>query len=115
MTVFITLLQAIVADCFGTFQVGFTLISLGIASGIMSVVYGQAVKYIPIVCIYYFGGVINIALLIFLLIWDQVPSYPAIFSFAVLWGAADGVWNTMTTSEWSIRLLYSCSCYVMCV
>lgn len=97
-------LQALVANCFGTFQVGFTLIPLGISSAIMSVLYGKMVKYVPMLCIFFFGGVLNVALLVFLLLWSPVPSYPAIFSFAVLWGAADGVWNTMTASESEHRL-----------
>jgi hypothetical protein len=64
----------------------------------MSVVYGKAMKYFPIVYIYLFAALINIAVLI-MSFFGIFRHLAAIFAFAVLWGAADGVWNTMTTSE----------------
>ena len=95
-------LQAIISRCFGTYQVGFTLIVFGVTSAVSSVVCGKIVKFIPILCIFFFGGVINIALLLFLLLWTPPsPSYPAIFLFGFLWGAADGMWNTMTASQYT--------------
>ena len=78
---------------------GFTIVVLGTTSAIMSVVYGKIAKYIPIVCLFFFGGITNVAVLLFLLLWSPVPSYLVIFLFAVFWGFADGVWNTMTASE----------------
>lgn len=92
-------LQAFIAKCFGTYQVGFTLIALGLSSGFTSALYGKLAKFIPRLFIFLFGGLLNIGLLVFLVLWVPVPSYVFIFLFAVLWGAADGVWNTMTTSE----------------
>lgn len=95
-----SLLQVFVARCFGAYQVGFTIVVLGMTSAIMSVVYGKIAKHLPMVCLFFFGGITNIAVLIFLLLWSPVPSYLVIFLFAVFWGIADGVWNTMTASEY---------------
>lgn len=103
----LSLVQAFIAKCFGTYQVGFTLISLGVTSSITSVVYGKIVKYVPRTLIFLIGGVINITLLTFLLVWTPVPSYLMIFTFAIMWGAADGVWNTMTASEFGLITLTS--------
>ena len=92
-------MQAFISRCFGTYQVGFTLIALGLSSGITSMVYGKLVKYVPRLFIFLFGGALDIGLLVFISVWTLQPSYVFIFLFAVLWGAGDGVWNTMTTSE----------------
>lgn len=86
-------------DCFGTYQVGFTLVSFGVTSAIMSATYGRIVKYVPRVLIFLIGGILNLTLLIFLLLWTPTPSYLVIYVFAMLWGAADAVWNTMTASK----------------
>ena len=77
----------------------------------MSVVYGKIVKYVPRVFVFLFAGALNLMLSIFLLFWTPVPSYLVIFMFAVLWGAADGVWNTMTASElfWHVVIYPICS------
>ncbi len=88
-----------IADCFGTYQVGFTLIVYGISTATMSVVSGRIVRYIPRLSMFVIGATINIALIVLLLIWNVTPSYIIIFVFAVLWGASDGIWNTMVTSE----------------
>ena len=97
--IFFFFFQAFIAQCFGTYQVGFTLIALGLSSAFMSVIYGKLAKYIPRLFIFLFGSMLDIGLLAFILAWTPVPSYVFIFLFAVLWGAGGGVWNTMTASE----------------
>ena len=94
--------QVYVANCFGIYQVGFIIIAFGLTSAVMSFVYGRIVKYVPRLFIFVFGSTINIILLVFLLVWSLAPSYIVIFMFAIGWGIADAVWNTMVTSEFDI-------------
>ena len=95
-------MQVYIADCFGTYQVGFVIIVFGLTSAAMSFVYGRIVMCVPRLFIFVFGSTINIVLLVFLLVWSLAPSYIVIFVFATGWGAADAVWNTMVTSECDI-------------
>ena len=91
-----------ISESLGTYQVGFTLLSLGVSSGIMSMVYGRIVKYVPRFAIVLFGTSLNLTFIITLLIWQRVPSYAVIFAFAVGWGVADAVWNTMNASKFEV-------------
>ena len=61
--------------------------------------YGQLVKCIPRYSLFVFGGLINIGLLIFLVLWTPYPTYVAVFLFVFFWGVADAVWNAMTASK----------------
>ena len=96
---FCTHTQVYITDCFGTYQVGFTLMVLGASSAIMCAVCGRLSKYIPQFVMVFFGATLMFILLSFLLIWDRVPSYSAIFTFAIGWGIADGIWSTQAGSE----------------
>ena len=91
--------QVYISNCFGTYQVGFTLMVLGATSAIMSMVYGETMKYISPFVIVLFGATLNVSLILFLLIWERVPSYIVIFAFVIGWGVADAVWNTVNTSK----------------
>ena len=93
------LFQIVVAKCFGTYLVGFTIMVLGVIGSLSSITYGKIVKWIPRYILFLFGGGINIGLLIFLILWSLSPSYVVIFVFISLWAIADAVWNTMTSSE----------------
>ena len=91
--------QYYISQCFGTYQVGFTLIVLGLSSSIMSVIYSRLLKYFPRFLIVMFGVCLSSALLLFMLLWERVPSYAAIFAVSAGWGAADAVWTTMPASR----------------
>lgn len=80
-------------------MVGFVLIVLGFFSATTSFVYGKIVKYIPRVFLTTIAAVVNLFFLLFLQFWPRQPSYALIFLFAIGWGIADGVWNTMAASE----------------
>lgn len=81
---------------------GFTLIALGLSSATVSITYGKVVKCIPRFIIVLLGAAINVILLVFLFVWERVPSYEVIFAFAVGWGAADAVCHNVSCS----RLFY---------
>ena len=81
---------------------GFTLIALGLSSATVSIAYGKVVKSIPRFIIVLLGAAINVILLVFLFVWERVPSYEVIFAFAIGWGVADAVWHNVSCS----RLLY---------
>ena len=91
--------QVYISQCFGTYQVGFTLIVLGVCSAIMSIVYSRLLKYLPRFLIIFFGVALSGSMLLFMLFWERMPSYTVIFIIAVGWGAADAVWTTMPTSR----------------
>ena len=91
--------QVYISQCFGTYQVGFTLIALGVSSAITSIVCSRLVKYLPRFLVVLFGVALSVAMLLFMLFWERVPSYYVIFTIAVGWGASDAVWNTMPTSR----------------
>lgn len=88
-----------IAKCFGTYLVGFTIMIFGVVGSLSSIVYGKLVKWVPRYMLFMFGGSINITLLIFLALWDLSPSYVFMFVFISMWAVADAVWNTMTASK----------------
>ena len=90
--------QYYISQCFGTYQVGFTLITLGLSSSIMSIVYSRCLKCLPRFLIILFGVILSSSMLLFMLFWERGPSYYAIFAIALGWGAADALWNTMPAS-----------------
>ena len=91
--------QLFISDCFGVYLVGFTLILFGFCSAATSMAYSKVVKYMPLLAITLFAASLNIGVIIFLLVWERVPSYGVIFSFAIVWGMADAIWNTVPPSK----------------
>ena len=91
--------QVYISQCFGTYQVGFTLIVLGVCSAIMSIICSRLLKYFPRFAIILFGVALSGSMLLFMLFWERVPSYAVVFTIAIGWGTADAVWNTMPTSR----------------
>ena len=104
--------QVYISQCFGTYQVGFTLIVLGVSSAVMSIIYSRLLKYLPRFLIVLFGVALSVSTLLFMLLWERVPSYYAIFAIAVGWGAADAVWTTMPTSRCPLNKLGCFYCRV---
>ena len=68
---------------------------LGIVGALATMTFGKLVKWNPRYILFLFGGVINIGLLIFLILWSLSPSYVVVFVFISLWAVADAVWNTV--------------------
>jgi len=90
-----------ISECFGTYQVGFTIIALGLSSAVVSIAYGRVIKIIPRFAFVLLGAAVNVILLVLLFVWERVPSYGVIFAFAIGWGAADAVWNNVLCSKLS--------------
>ncbi len=91
--------QIFISECVGVSKVGFALIVLGLFSAGMSFVYGKIVKYVPRIFLTTAAALINLFFYLFLLFWSREPSFELIFLFAIFWGLADGVWNTMSASK----------------
>ena len=98
-------MQIYISDSFGIYLVGFAIILFGISSAVVSIAYSKLVKHIPIFAFALFGAFLSIGVILFLLIWERVPSYAVIFSFAVVWGVTDAVWNTVSLSKLYIKQL----------
>eukprot|EP00731_Ephydatia_muelleri_P023210 Em0015g793a len=103
-----------ISNCLGVSQVGFVLIVFGAASAIMSGFIGRLIKYVPHFVFIIVAGLVSAGLLVFLLLWNPVPSYAMVYSFALIWGLTDSVWDTLSSGF--IALLfpgkphYACSC-----
>lgn len=93
----------------GVSKVGFALIVLGFFSAVMSIIYGKAVKYIHRLVMGTLAFIINLFFLLFLQFYPLQPSFVLIFLFAIFWGIADGIWNTLTASNYSYHMQYNCS------
>ena len=91
--------QHYISQCFGTYQVGFTLIVFGVSSAVTSIIYSNMLKCVPRFAIVLFGSFLSGSMLLFMLFWEREPSYYVIFAIAIGWGAADAVWTTMTSSK----------------
>eukprot|EP00731_Ephydatia_muelleri_P023228 Em0015g811a len=87
-----------VTDCLGLSQVGFVLMVLGLSNALTSGVVGIIVKYVPRLVIVLIATSINVGLIMFLLLWERIPSYLMAFLFAIGWGFTGGVWNTLSSS-----------------
>eukprot|EP00731_Ephydatia_muelleri_P023291 Em0015g874a len=96
--IFGTFTEIYVSECVGVSRVGFMIIAFGLTSAVMSVLLGKILKYAPRFVFVNVAGLMNILLMIFLLKWDRTPSYVLIFLFPVVWGAADGIWSTVSAS-----------------
>ena len=90
-------LQDYISDCLGVSLVGFVLIIFGAASAIMSGVIGRLIKFVPHFVFIVVAGLMSAGLLVFLLLWNPVPSYTMVFSFALIWGMTDAVWDTLSS------------------
>ena len=82
-----------------TYQVGFTLIVVGVCSAVMSIVYSHLLKFVPRLVIVLFGMALTTTMLLFMLFWERRPSYYAIFFIAAGWGVADAMWTTIPASR----------------
>ena len=85
-------------------MVGFSIITFGVTSGLLSLASAQLAKFIPFYLMFIFSGAVNVGLLMFLIVWKDTLNYISIFSFVVCWGAADAVWNTITASGCCLQM-----------
>ena len=85
-------------------MVGFSIITFGVASGLLSLASAQLAKFIPFYLMFMFSGAVNVGLLVFLIVWKDTLNYISIFTFIVCWGAADAVWNTIIASGCCLQM-----------
>ena len=95
-----------ISECFGTYQVGFTLVAMGISNSLMSFVCSKLIKCIPRYMLVLIGGTVHLGMFTFLSLWERQPSYYAVYGIAILWGIGNAVWNMMTTCELANIFLY---------
>ena len=70
----------------------------------MSGFIGRLIKYVPHFVFIIVAGLVSAGLLVFLLLWNPVPSYAMVYSFALIWGLTDSVWDTLSSG--SVFLMY---------
>ena len=92
-------MQYFISDCFGVHLVGFVIIVLGVTGAVVGMLYGKAIKVVPRFILVLLASVFSSGLVVFLLVWERVPSYAFIFSFAILWGGSESIWNTYAASK----------------
>lgn len=109
-----TFAKEYIANCLGVSQVGFALILFGASSAIMSGFIGRLIKYVPHFVFIIFGALVSVGLLLFLLLWNPAPSYTMVYSYALIWGLTDAVWDTLSSGFIAIlfpgKPHYACSC-----
>ncbi len=71
----------------------------GLSAGASSGALGKLATKVPPIFIMMAGIVGDAAVILFLIYWERVPSYIAVFAVAIAFGLEDGVWNTIPTSE----------------
>ena len=91
--------QHFVSDCFDVYLVGFTLAVFSASSSAMCIMCGRFVKFIPRFFLLLFGAALAVGVIIFIEVWDRVPSYSFIFTFVVVWGISNGILTTLATSK----------------
>lgn len=103
-------------ECFGVWLVGPTQIVWGLGISISSVVVGRLATKIPRTLIVMVGALGDAATILFLLFWERVPSYAAVFVFSIVFGIGLGVWNTVPASKRSclLHLRLHCACHTEC-
>ena len=69
--------------------------SYSVSGAISGIIMGRLHHYMPQTVLVYTGVVVSLALTLFLLFWERVPSFYAVFGFAVGWGLSDGVWQSL--------------------
>lgn len=92
-------LQHFVTECLGIGVVGLVLIVWGFFASASSGVVGKLATKVPRIFVMLAGFVGDAAVILFLIFWERVPSYIIVFVVSVVFGVADGVWNTIPTSE----------------
>lgn len=71
----------------------------GIFSGLAAFANGRLVKVVPQYVMVYLTALVNLGVLLFLLFWERVPSYPVVFVTMAGWGVCDGIWNSVPPSK----------------
>ena len=87
------------SSCIGVQWVGLGQMTFGIFSAFTAVLNGRLVKIVPQYIMVYITILINIGLIVFFLIWERRPSFPAVFLGLTVWGMCDGIWNSVPNSK----------------
>lgn len=91
-------MKAFISCALGVEDIGYVLLSYGLAATIFSLVCGYASKKIGRLPFLLFGAAIHFSLLFAMLfLWQPDPSHPEVFFIVFgLWGMADSIWLTLT-------------------
>lgn len=83
-------------------MVGYVLIVFGVVNSVSSYTSGKLGKKVGRGPVILTGGLINIAIIVFLMAWSVSASYPILFTIAALWGIVDAISNTQTVALFGV-------------
>lgn len=96
--------QAFVSCALGVGNVGFVMISFGVANCSSAMAFGYLIEYLGRLPIFCFGIVLHAGLIITATIWNANPEQEILFYvYASLWGSMDGLWQSQVNGECSIH------------
>lgn len=91
--------QAYVSCSLGIHNVGFVMITFGLADAVFSMVFGSIIKVVGRIPIFVFGAIVNAAIIVVLYLWRPSPEEPYVFFIiAGCWGLGDAVWQTQVNA-----------------
>jgi len=91
--------QSYVSCAWGIHQIGFVMAGFGISAATSSLLFGKLAEYVGRATLFTFGGILNVAVLVTLLLWEPTPDQPHVFFIlSAMWGVADGVWSPQIRS-----------------
>lgn len=93
--------RSFVACATGVDQVGFAMISFGIANAFGSILFGQIIKYINRIYLYLMAAFINYLAIYLMLEW-KINDHNEIYLILFMWGLADSIWQTQVNSLYGV-------------
>eukprot|EP00096_Caligus_rogercresseyi_P002815 TRINITY_DN1512_c1_g1_i1.p1 TRINITY_DN1512_c1_g1~~TRINITY_DN1512_c1_g1_i1.p1 ORF type:complete len:461 (+),score=77.14 TRINITY_DN1512_c1_g1_i1:3453-4835(+) len=94
---------AYVTCVLGIEKVGYVLICYGACDAIFSYFLGTLIKYVGRVPIFYFGALVNAAVILTFFYWMPTPEeYYVFYILSGLWGIADAVWQTQINAFYGV-------------
>lgn len=98
--------QAYVSCSLGIHNVGFVMITFGLADAVFSMIFGVVIKAVGRIPIFLFGATVNAAVIVVLYTWTPAPEQPYVFFLiSGLWGLGDAVWQTQVNGELRSKLI----------
>ncbi|XP_060577662.1 protein unc-93 homolog A-like [Ruditapes philippinarum] len=83
----------------GVWNVGYVMITYGVADAACSLIIGRLVKYFGFLPWFILAFILHGGTIITLLVWQPDPEHPGIFYlFAILWGIGDAVIQTLVNA-----------------
>uniref|UniRef100_A0A0K2UNC0 UNC93like proteinlike [Bombus terrestris] n=1 Tax=Lepeophtheirus salmonis TaxID=72036 RepID=A0A0K2UNC0_LEPSM len=94
---------AYVTCVLGINNVGYVLICYGVCDAVFSYFLGSLIKYVGRIPIFYFGAIINAAVILTFFYWTPRPDEIYVFYIlSGLWGTADAVWQTQINAFYGV-------------